>query len=483
MTCKLADFGFARNLSVKTLVLTSVKGTPLYMAPELVEEKPYDYKADLWSAGGILYELATGMPPFPTNSLFQLIKKIRSEGIAWPDHLGDKCSSFLQGLLEKDPAKRSGWSMVLSHEFIAYDPRVQDCLRLHVDLTESQELAKEIQRHHKAKRHPGGSSQTLINIATRHEEKQKQIKMQQQQQQFLLNLQAPQPFLLNQRRNSMIPFCSSPYQQPRQQVETQRRNSDVLHGGSNRKIIAESNAVEEEFSNEEWEIFLDKSITELVDNKNSSEVLDATHVTMMLKPLKTRTASSSVILKTAKTLTLPFVLIPTDKKPDLIKSYLASRVVSHLLVSLKIVEMEERYVVQILRLLNRLCYTSRACALEAGVEVVGLKLIDVLKFIMENLNDEAKLQILDLLVIIVKSGSKEAVSICNSILSEQVLNTIKINHGKNMPLLEKTLLLLALVAKLDKNIVISKQFYVLSNLNETAGCDRKYLDFYAKAIA
>lgn len=45
---KLCDFGFARSMSTGTHVLTSIKGTPLYMAPELIEERPYDYNADLW---------------------------------------------------------------------------------------------------------------------------------------------------------------------------------------------------------------------------------------------------------------------------------------------------------------------------------------------------------------------------------------------------------------------------------------------------
>lgn len=45
---KLCDFGFARAMSVETMVLTSIKGTPLYMSPELVEDKPYDHNADLW---------------------------------------------------------------------------------------------------------------------------------------------------------------------------------------------------------------------------------------------------------------------------------------------------------------------------------------------------------------------------------------------------------------------------------------------------
>ena len=39
---KLCDFGFARSMSNNTIVLTSIKGTPLYMSPELVKEQPYD---------------------------------------------------------------------------------------------------------------------------------------------------------------------------------------------------------------------------------------------------------------------------------------------------------------------------------------------------------------------------------------------------------------------------------------------------------
>jgi serine/threonine protein kinase len=41
---KLCDFGFARTMSNNTLVVTSVKGTPLYMAPELVQELPYNHR-------------------------------------------------------------------------------------------------------------------------------------------------------------------------------------------------------------------------------------------------------------------------------------------------------------------------------------------------------------------------------------------------------------------------------------------------------
>ena len=50
---KLWDFGFARSMSTNTIVLTSIKGTPLYMAPELVQELPYNHTVDLWSLGVI----------------------------------------------------------------------------------------------------------------------------------------------------------------------------------------------------------------------------------------------------------------------------------------------------------------------------------------------------------------------------------------------------------------------------------------------
>uniref|UniRef100_A0A3B4Y4J8 non-specific serine/threonine protein kinase n=1 Tax=Seriola lalandi dorsalis TaxID=1841481 RepID=A0A3B4Y4J8_SERLL len=89
---KLCDFGFARAMSVSTLVLTSIKGTPLYMSPELVEEKPYDHTADLWSLGCILYELHTGAPPFYTNSIFHLVQLIVRDQVKWPGTMSDTCT-------------------------------------------------------------------------------------------------------------------------------------------------------------------------------------------------------------------------------------------------------------------------------------------------------------------------------------------------------------------------------------------------------
>ncbi|XP_032134085.1 serine/threonine-protein kinase 36 isoform X2 [Sapajus apella] len=116
---KLCDFGFARAMSTNTMVLTSIKGTPLYMSPELVEERPYDHTADLWSVGCILYELAVGTPPFYATSIFQLVSLILKDPVRWPSTMSPCFKNFLQGLLTKDPRQRLSWPDLLHHPFIA----------------------------------------------------------------------------------------------------------------------------------------------------------------------------------------------------------------------------------------------------------------------------------------------------------------------------------------------------------------------------
>uniref|UniRef100_A0A1B0FB29 non-specific serine/threonine protein kinase n=1 Tax=Glossina morsitans morsitans TaxID=37546 RepID=A0A1B0FB29_GLOMM len=118
LNAKLCDFGLARNMTMGTHVLTSIKGTPLYMAPELLAERPYDHQADLWSLGCISYEAIAGQPPFCTTSILHLVKMIKHEEVKWPSFLTSDCRSFLQGLLEKDPSLRTSWTQILCHPFV-----------------------------------------------------------------------------------------------------------------------------------------------------------------------------------------------------------------------------------------------------------------------------------------------------------------------------------------------------------------------------
>ncbi|KAI8565224.1 hypothetical protein RHMOL_Rhmol03G0243200 [Rhododendron molle] len=115
---KLCDFGFARAMSSNTVVLRSIKGTPLYMAPELVREQPYNHTADLWSLGVILYELFVGQPPFYTNSVYALIRHIIKDPVKYPDNMSPNFKSFLRGLLNKEPQNRLTWPSLLQHPFV-----------------------------------------------------------------------------------------------------------------------------------------------------------------------------------------------------------------------------------------------------------------------------------------------------------------------------------------------------------------------------
>ncbi|CAL1543188.1 unnamed protein product [Lymnaea stagnalis] len=161
---KLCDFGFARGMSANTLVLTSIKGTPLYMSPELVEEKPYDHTADLWALGCILYELFAGTPPFYTNSIFQLVNMIIKDPVKWPKTMSTVFKDFLQGLLNKNPKYRLAWPDLLHHPFVADKVKVNlEDTKLPSPFTQplsaSMMELKEVQT--KSKSNPPGTSKIL----------------------------------------------------------------------------------------------------------------------------------------------------------------------------------------------------------------------------------------------------------------------------------------------------------------------------------
>lgn len=88
------------------------------MAPELVQEKPYNHSVDIWSYGIILYELFVGETPFHTDSLYSLVKKIIKNPIKYYDKMSSEFKNFLKGLLVKDPSKRMSWPDIISHPFL-----------------------------------------------------------------------------------------------------------------------------------------------------------------------------------------------------------------------------------------------------------------------------------------------------------------------------------------------------------------------------
>ena len=90
---KIADLGFARKLEEGDLAATRL-GTPLVMAPEVLDGNKYDHTADVWSLGCVFYEMLTGYAPFTGTSQANL-----AENIARGKYFFPKTLRFsLQGL-------------------------------------------------------------------------------------------------------------------------------------------------------------------------------------------------------------------------------------------------------------------------------------------------------------------------------------------------------------------------------------------------
>ena len=82
-------------------------GTPLYISPELVKQKPYDYKTDIWSFGCSLYHLACLEPPFTGGNLIVLGNNIvKGVPLALPNHYSNDLKNFVDKMLEKKAEKR-----------------------------------------------------------------------------------------------------------------------------------------------------------------------------------------------------------------------------------------------------------------------------------------------------------------------------------------------------------------------------------------
>ncbi|KAK4268958.1 hypothetical protein QN277_022179 [Acacia crassicarpa] len=123
---KIGDFGFARSLTPQGLADT-LCGSPLYMAPEIIQNQKYDAKADLWSVGAILFQLVTGRPPFDGNSQLQLFQNIlASTELRFPqealDELHPDCLDLCRSLLRLNPVERLTFREFFDHNFLK-EPR------------------------------------------------------------------------------------------------------------------------------------------------------------------------------------------------------------------------------------------------------------------------------------------------------------------------------------------------------------------------
>lgn len=97
---KIADFGFA---STNGNLMKTQLGTPAYIAPEILSNRPYNTAVDMWSIGVITYMTLGGYPPFQDNNLRALFRKIKSGAFAFHNEnwstVSEEAKDFIKGLL------------------------------------------------------------------------------------------------------------------------------------------------------------------------------------------------------------------------------------------------------------------------------------------------------------------------------------------------------------------------------------------------
>lgn len=148
---KIVDFGVSGRISPNNPTRITFIGTPYWMAPEVIESRgapaPYDFKADVWSLGITLLELAHGEPPLadisPMKALFQIPYRppptLKEPG-KWSNNFAD----FLSKCLQINPAQRWSYEQLLNHPWLSIVPANYDILKTMVaDYLEAKRLYEE----------------------------------------------------------------------------------------------------------------------------------------------------------------------------------------------------------------------------------------------------------------------------------------------------------------------------------------------------
>ncbi|KAJ8304440.1 hypothetical protein KUTeg_018023 [Tegillarca granosa] len=117
---KVADFGFAKHVFVGDKMRV-MRGSPLYMAPEIICSRDYDARVDLWSIGVILYECLFGRAPFASRNFQELENKIKdSKPVELPYgvEVSEDCRDLLLRLLQRQPDDRISFVDFFNHPFV-----------------------------------------------------------------------------------------------------------------------------------------------------------------------------------------------------------------------------------------------------------------------------------------------------------------------------------------------------------------------------
>jgi serine/threonine-protein kinase len=104
---KLMDFGIAQVVDLQRMTVTGqLLGSPAYMAPELIEGKPLDFRTDVFAVGIMLYQLATGTLPFAGKNPHEVLRRIVEGKFPDPRTLNRRVSDGMARVLGRALARR-----------------------------------------------------------------------------------------------------------------------------------------------------------------------------------------------------------------------------------------------------------------------------------------------------------------------------------------------------------------------------------------
>ena len=97
----------------------TVLGTSLTMAPEVLEERPYSYEADIWSIGVVYYSLLYGKEPFTGRTDYEILNKIKKTPIDFSGvNISKESKDFLERCLTIRPTERINWTEIYQHPLL-----------------------------------------------------------------------------------------------------------------------------------------------------------------------------------------------------------------------------------------------------------------------------------------------------------------------------------------------------------------------------
>jgi len=120
---KLGDFGVSAKLEQTLDKKRTAIGSPYWMAPEVILEKPYTSAVDIWSLGIMAIEIAEKFPPYrkfkPISALFMIVSdEVDPPSFENPEKWTDTFKDWLKMCLVRDPDKRADTEALSNHPFI-----------------------------------------------------------------------------------------------------------------------------------------------------------------------------------------------------------------------------------------------------------------------------------------------------------------------------------------------------------------------------